>query len=79
MIGLTSLEVYISLFNITKGKNKFELYTFPVSKRGRVTYEKFNDEVEQILDNSDITATDSQDEITSPIIIGEYRKKYQKE
>ena len=27
MIGLTSLEVYISIFNINQESNKFELYT----------------------------------------------------
>ena len=27
MQGLTSLEVYISIFNITEENNKFELYT----------------------------------------------------
>ena len=27
MIGLTSLEVYNSFFNITEENNKFELYT----------------------------------------------------
>ena len=26
MIGLTSLEIYNSIFNITEGNNKFELY-----------------------------------------------------
>ena len=29
MIGLTDLEVYNSIFNITEGNNKFELYKFP--------------------------------------------------
>ena len=29
MIGLTDLEVYNSIFNITEENNKFELYKFP--------------------------------------------------
>ena len=29
MIALTDLEVYKSIFNITKENNKFELYRFP--------------------------------------------------
>ena len=30
LIGLTDLEVYNSIFNITDGNNKFQLYTDPV-------------------------------------------------
>ena len=29
MVGLTDSEVYNSIFNITKEKNKFEFYKFP--------------------------------------------------
>ena len=32
MIGLTDLEVYNSIFNITEENNKFELYKFPDEK-----------------------------------------------
>ena len=32
MIGLTSLEVYNSVFSITEENNKFELYKFPDEK-----------------------------------------------
>ena len=32
MIGLTDLEVYNSIFNITEENNKFELYIFPDKK-----------------------------------------------
>ena len=27
MIGLTSLEIYNTIFNVTEGNNKLELYT----------------------------------------------------
>ena len=40
MIGLTSLEVYKSLFSITEESNKFELYKFPDSKIGGISYKK---------------------------------------
>ena len=40
MIGLTDLEVYNSIFNITEENNKIELYKFPDEKAGGVTYEK---------------------------------------
>ena len=32
MIGLTDLEVYNSIFNITEGNNKLQLYKFPDEK-----------------------------------------------
>ena len=32
MIGLTSLEVYNSIFNITEENNKCKLYKFPYEK-----------------------------------------------
>ena len=78
MIGLTSLEVYNSIFNITEQTNKFELYKFPDGKAGCISYEKFRDEIERDLDISDITAADLQDEIIAPIIIKEYREKVTK-
>ena len=34
MIGLTSLEVYNSIFNITEENNKFQIYKFPDDKIG---------------------------------------------
>ena len=78
MIGLTDLEVYNSIFNITKQNNKFELYNFPDEKSGGVSYEKVRDEIERDLDISDITATDLQDDIIGPIIIEEYREQVTK-
>ena len=58
MIGLTSLEVYNRFFNITEENNKSELYKFPESKIGGVSYEKVRDEIERDWDISDFTATD---------------------
>ena len=78
MIGLTDLEVYNSIFNITEENNKFELYKFPDEKAGGVTYEKVRDEIEKDLDMEDITAADLQDDIIAPIIIKEYKKQVTK-
>ena len=75
MIGLTELEVYNSIFNITEENNKFELYKFPDERSGGITYEKVRDEIEKDLDFEDITATDIQDEIIGPIIIEEYKEQ----
>ena len=78
MTGLTDLEVYNSIFNITDENNKFELYKFPDEKAGGVTYEKVRDEIEKDLDFEDITAEDLQDEIIAPTIIEEYKKQVTK-
>ena len=78
MIGLTDLEVYNSIFNITEENNKFELYKFPDEKAGGVTYTKVRDEIEKDLDISDITAADLQDDIIGPIIIEAYKKQVSK-
>ena len=40
MIGLTNLEVYNSIFNITEENNKFEHYKFRDEKAGGITYIK---------------------------------------
>ena len=78
MIGLTDLEVYNSIFNITEENNKFELYKFPDKKAGSITYEKVRDEIEKGLDIEDITAEDLQDDIIGPIIIEEYEEQVTK-
>ena len=67
MIGLTSPEVYNSVFNRTKENNKFELYKFPDSKSAGVSAEKVRNEIERDLDISDFTASDLQYEILAPI------------
>ena len=78
MIGLTDLEVYNSIFNITEENNKFEFLKFPDEKDGRITYEKVRDEIERDLDNSDITAADLQVDLIAPIIIEEYKEQVTK-
>ena len=74
MIGITDLEIYNSIFNITEENNIFQLYKFPVEKISRVPYEKVREEIEKDLDISDIIATDLQDEMLAPNIIKEYRE-----
>ena len=78
MIGLTDLEVYNSIFNITEENNKFELYKFPDENVGGITYEKVRDEIEKDLGIEDITAADLQDDIKAPIIIEEYKEQVTK-
>ena len=78
MIGLTDLEVYNSIFNITEENNKFEFYKFPYDKIVGVSYDKVQDEIEKDLDIEDITAEDLQDDIIGPIIIEEYKKQVTK-
>ena len=78
MIGLTDLEVYNSIYNITEENNKFELYKFPDEKAGGISYTKVRDEIEKDLDIEDITAADLQDDIIAPIIIKEYNEQVTK-
>ena len=78
MIGLTDLEVYNSIFNITEENNKFQLYKVPDEKIGGITYTKVRNEIERDLDISDITDEDLQDDIIAPIIIEEYKKQVTK-
>ena len=78
MIGLTDLEVYNSIFNITEENNKFELYKFPDEKAGGISYTKVRDEIEKDLGIEDITATDLQDDIIGPIIIQKYNEQVTK-
>ena len=78
MLGLTDLEVYNSIFDITEENNKFKLYKFHDEKAGGITYTKVRDEIERDLDISDITDVDLQDVILAPIIIKEYREQVTK-
>ena len=78
MLGLTDLEVYNSIFNITEKNNKFELYKSPDEKSGGISYIKVRDDIEKDLGISEITATDLQDDIIGPIIIKEYREQVAK-
>ena len=78
MLGLTDLEIYNSIFNITEENNKFKLYKLPYEKAGCITYTKVRDEIETDLDISDITDVDLQDDMIAPIIIKEYREQVTK-
>ena len=78
MIGLTDLEVYNSIFNIPKEKNKFKLYKFLDETSGGVSYINVRNEIEKDLDIEDITAADLQDDIIAPIIIEDYKKQVTK-
>ena len=71
MIGLTSLEVYIFIFNKTEGNNKFEFYRDSSNKFG---FLELKDELEDILDISDISQDHLQDEIIGPRNIDEFMK-----
>ena len=78
MIGLTDLEVYNSVFDITEQNNKFKLYQFLDEKAVGITYEKVRDEIERDLDISDITAADLQDDLIAPIFIEGYKEQVTK-
>ena len=78
MIGLTDLEVYNSIFNITEENNKLQIYKFPDEKVGDIPYKRVSDEVERDLVISDITDADLQDVIIGPIIIDEYLEQVTK-
>ena len=71
VIGLTDLEIYNSIFNITEENNKFEIYRDTANKFG---FLELKDELEQILGNSHITIEHLDDEIIGPRIIDEYIK-----
>ena len=78
MLGLFNLEVYSSIYNITKDNNKFKLYKFPDEKAGGISNEKVKDDTEKDLEISDITAVDLQVEIIAPNIFEEYREQVTK-
>ena len=71
MLGLIDLEVYNSIFNITKENNKFELYTDTFDE---FSFEELRDEVEEILNISEITDDHLEDEIIAPHIAETYSK-----
>ena len=71
MLGLIDLEVYNSIFNITKENNKFELYTDIFDE---FSFEELKDEVEEILDIPNITDDHLEDDTLAPRIIETYRK-----
>ena len=69
MIGLTDLEVYNSIFNITKENKKFELYSDTFDE---FSFEKLKDEFEEILNIPNITDDLLEDETIAPRIIKTY-------
>ena len=59
MLGLIDLEVYNSIFNVTKENNKFELYTDTFDE---FSFPELKDEVGEILNISNITDDHLEDE-----------------
>ena len=71
ILGLIDLEVYNSIFNITKENNKLELYTDSFDE---FSFEELRDEVEEILNISNITDDHLEDETLAPRIAETYWK-----
>ena len=71
MLGLIVLEVYNSIFNITKENNKFELYTDAFDE---FSFEELKDEVGEILNIPEITDDYLEDRTLGPRIAETYRK-----
>ena len=71
MLGLIDLEVYNSIFNMTKENNKFELYTNTFDE---FSFEELKDEIEEILNIPEITDDHLEDDILAPRIAETYRK-----
>ena len=71
MLGLIDLEVYNSVFNITKENNKFELYTDTFDE---FSFEELKDEVGEILNFPEITSDHLEDETLAPRIAETYLK-----
>ena len=71
MIGLTSLEVYDSISNITEKNYNFELYT---DTSDDFSFAEIKDELEEILSISDITPSHLQHERIGPHIRKAYKK-----
>ena len=70
MLGLIDLEVYNSIFDITKENNKFELFTDTFDE---FSFEQLKDEVEEILNIPEITDSHLEDETLTLLIIDTYR------
>ena len=71
MLGLIDLEVYHSIYNITKENNKFELYTDTFDE---FSFPELKDEVEEILNISNITDDHLEDETLALRIAETYWK-----
>ena len=72
MLGLTSLEVYISIFNITEENIKVELYTDPLEFE--FSYTELEDKVAEVRGLSDISFEHLSHEILGPDVFESYRK-----
>ena len=71
MIGSTSIEVYISIFNPTEENNNFELFT---DNFDEFLFTELKAELEEILDISNISPEHLQHKIIRPRIIKAYKK-----
>ena len=71
MLGLIDLEVYHSIYNITKENNKFELYTDTFDE---FSFTELKDEIEEILNISNIRDDHLEDETLAPRIAETYWK-----
>ena len=71
MVGLTDLDVYNSVFNITEENNKFDIYRDSSNKFGFI---ELKDELEEILNIPHISQEHLQDDEIGPRIIDEYYK-----
>ena len=71
IIGLTDLEVYNSIFNITEENNKFDIYRDISNKFGFI---ELKDTLEEILNIPHITIEHLDDKILGPRIIDEFIK-----
>ena len=72
MIGLISLEVYNSIFNITEKINKFELYTEHLDSE--LSFTELKDKVAEAPGLTDISIKDLEHEIYGPNNIKSYGK-----
>ena len=69
MIGLTSIEAYNSIFTKNATNKKIELYTDTFDQ---FSLTELKDELEEILDSSNITSEHLQDDIIGPRINSSY-------
>ena len=71
VIGLTSLEIYNAIFNLTEENNKFEFYSDSCDE---FSFVEIKVELEETLCISDITPTQVQHEKLGPRIVQAYNK-----
>ena len=71
MIGLTSLEVYNSIFNQITTNNKLEFFT---ESSDECSFTELKDELEAIFNFSIMTSEHLHDDIKGPRLISTYKK-----